>query len=118
MTTSTTTSALLSYTVVTNSASVTLVSNTVYLCTDTTTAIFTLPTTMPPGSVIGLVRTNTGNWQIAQLGGQQIFVGSSSTTSGATGTLTSTAAGDSVMLVTTNGSAFYAVSVIGNLTLA
>ncbi len=102
--------------VVTDATSVSAVANTIYLCNAGSTATYTLPNGMPAGSILSITRINAGNWVIAQQTGQQIFFGSSNTTA-SSGTLTSTAAGDSILLVTPDGARFQALAFVGNLTV-
>ncbi len=63
------------------------------------TVELTLPLTSPFGSVIEIVGKGAGGWQVNQNAGQQIFIGSSSTTIGVTGKLNSSAFGDSLSMV-------------------
>lgn len=71
-----------------------------YICNKAGTLALALPATSAVGSIIEVTNENTAlGIQFTQSAGQQILIGSSSTTSGATGTLTSSAVGDSLRLV-------------------
>lgn len=61
--------------------------------------VFTLPATAAVGTAIACINLNTGGFSIAQNAGQNIQIGSRSTTVGAGGSLASTAQGDSIYLV-------------------
>lgn len=60
---------------------------------------FTLPTTASVGTALAAMNYNTGGWTIAQNASQNIRYGSSITTTGAGGSLASTAQGDSIYLI-------------------
>lgn len=71
-----------------------------YFCNKAGTLTLALPATSAVGDVIEVNNINTATGtQFTQAAGQQIFIGSSSTTLGATGTLTSSAVGDSLKIV-------------------
>jgi hypothetical protein len=71
-----------------------------YICNKAGTLALALPATAAIGSIIEVTGINTAlGWQITQATGQQIFFGTSSTTSGATGTITSSATRDSIKMV-------------------
>lgn len=71
-----------------------------YICNKAGTLALALPAVSAIGDVIEVTGINTAaGWQITQAAGQQIFIGTSSTTLGATGTLTSTAIRDSIRMV-------------------
>jgi hypothetical protein len=81
---------------------------------------FALPATA--GSAIGdaVIVTLDGatSWQITQAAGQQIRIGSSTTTSGAGGSLASTAQGDTVELIYQGSGRWNAAgTLIGNITV-
>lgn len=90
-----------------------------YICNKAGTLALALPTTSAVGSIIEVTGINTATgWQITQAAGQQIFFGTSSTTSGATGTLTSSAIRDSVRLVCVVANLTWnVISSIGNITV-
>lgn len=78
-----------------------------------------LPAVSALGDVVSVSLDGATSWQITQAAGQQIRVGSSTTTLGAAGTLTSTAQGDSVELVCRVANTLWVVqSTMGNLTVA
>jgi len=80
---------------------------------------FALPAT--GGSAIGdeVIVTLDGatSWQITQAAGQQIVLGSSTTTLGVGGSLTSTANGDTIQLVYQAGGRWNAINFNGNITV-
>lgn len=79
----------------------------------------TLPATSLLGDVIEVNLNGATSWQIKQGAGQQIFIANGSTTLGATGTLTSTAQGDSVrMICSVANLTWNVISFIGNLVTA
>lgn len=61
----------------------------------------TLPVTAPVGSLIGIQGSSSGGWAIAQNSGQTINIGSVASTTGAGGSIASTNAHDSLLLVCT-----------------
>lgn len=71
--------------------------NTGYVATNAGKTVLTLPALFDVGDVFEIVNFN-GGWQIAQNDGQQIFVGIASSTAGMTGSIASTAIGDSIVL--------------------
>lgn len=80
---------------------------------------YTLPATAVLGNEIDIVG-KLGAWTIAQNAGQQITIGSSSSTSGITGSIASTNVGDCVTMVCTTGGAstvWRVNSSIGNITV-
>lgn len=89
-----------------------------YFCNKSGTLALALPTTAAVGDVVSVVNVNTATGtQFTQASGQQIVFGTSSTTLGATGTLTSSATGDALTLVCrTANTIFYVTSAIGNWT--
>lgn len=79
-----------------------------------------LPSTAAQGTVFAVSGGNSGSggWKISQASGQQINFGSSTTTSGATGSLASTKQYDTVYLLCTTANTTWVVqSSIGNLTV-
>jgi hypothetical protein len=78
----------------------------------------TLPSTANVGDTIRVSGLATGGWEIAQNAGQSINIGSSSTTTGVSGSLASTAQYDAVELVCcVANNTFNVVSAIGNITI-
>ena len=77
-----------------------------------------LPSTSVLGDVVRVSLDGATSWQITQAAGQQIRLGSSTTTLGAGGSLTSTAQGDSVELVCRVANTLWVVqSSMGNITV-
>jgi hypothetical protein len=81
----------------------------------------TLPATSAIGDIIKITGINTAvGWRIAQNANQQIFFGSSSTTVGVAGSITSTAIRDSleiVCVVAGASSNWNVINAVGNLTV-
>lgn len=100
-------------------ANQTAVINNGYICNKAGTLALALPTTAVVGSLLEVTGINTATgWQITQASGQQIFFGTSSTTSGATGTLTSSAIRDSIKMVCVVADTTWNVlSSVGNITI-
>lgn len=90
-----------------------------YICNKAGTLALALPASAAVGAVIEVLGINTATgWQITQAAGQQIFFGTTQTTSGATGTLTSSAIRDAIKIVCiTANTTWQVVSVIGNITV-
>ena len=92
-----------------------------YICNKASTLVLTLPASGAIGDLIEVTGINTAlGWQIAQNANQQIFYGTSSTTLGATGTLTSSAIRDSIKIVCVVAGAstvWNVISSIGNITV-
>lgn len=81
---------------------------------------FTLPASSTIGDVFRIAGVQ-GSWTMAQAANQQIKFGNKATTVGATGSLTSTNAQDSIEMVASNTSAssvWIVISSIGNITIA
>lgn len=70
-----------------------------YFCNSASSLTMTMPTTAAVGSAIAVTNYNTGGFTIAQNAGQNIRIGTSITTTGAGGSITSTAQGDSLYIV-------------------
>jgi hypothetical protein len=84
------------------------------------TLALALPATSAVGDTFEVVNINTATGtQITQAAGQQIFIGSTSTTLGAGGSLTSTALGDTLRLVCRTANTTWQVTngLIGNWTV-
>ena len=80
-------------------SSVTMTTNTGYTSDDGASLVtFTLPTTSAIGDWVEINGKGAGLWKIAQATGQQIHIGTSATTSGATGSLSSVNQFDNVRL--------------------
>ena len=83
-----------------------------------TLCLFTLPATSSIGDVVTVVGKGTGLFQVQQGAGQQIHFGNVSTTVGVGGTLTSTHARDTILLVCVTANTEWSVlSNVGILTL-
>lgn len=91
-----------------------------YFCNKAGTLALALPATSAVGDVIEVYNMNTATGtQFTQAAGQQIFIGNTSTTLGAAGTLTSIAVGDSLKLVCSAANTTWrVVSMVGNWTPA
>ncbi len=102
-------------------ANQTIAVNNGYICNKAGTLTLALPATAIVGDLIEVTGINTATgWQITQAANQQIFFGTSSTTLGATGTLTSSAIRDSIKLVCVVAGAstvYNVISSVGNITI-
>lgn len=109
----------LSWAVIT--ANQTAVVNNGYICNKAGTLALALPASGAIGDIIEVTGINTATgWQITQAANQQIFYGTSSTTLGATGTLTSSAIRDSLRMVCVVAGAstvWNVISSVGNITV-
>lgn len=98
--------------------SATMAINNGYLANNAGLVTLTLPTTVAQFSVIAVAGLGAGGWTIAQNSGQLIHVGSGTTTTGATGTLSSTNRYDAVyLLCVVANTTFVTLNAIGNLTV-
>lgn len=92
-----------------------------YICNKAGTLALALPATAAIGDVIRVTGINTATgWSITQAANQQIFFGTSATTLGATGTVTSINIRDSIELVCVVAGAstiWNCVSMVGNVTI-
>lgn len=90
-----------------------------YICNKGSALLLALPTTSAVGAVIEVTGINTAlGWKVTQAAGQQIFFGTSSTTSGATGYLQSTNIRDSIKMVCVVANLTWNVlSSVGNITV-
>lgn len=92
-----------------------IVSNT-YYCVNGASVAFTLPTTANRGDLI-YITCYTDGWTLAQNAGQQIRIGSNTTTLGAGGSLASTATGDTILLLcVADDTTFLVLNMVGNIT--
>ncbi len=91
-----------------------------YIANNAGQVVITLPSTAAVGTkqaVTGI--NNATGWKIAQNASQQIFFGTSSTTAGITGALTSTATRDTIEMVCVVANLTWNVlNSIGNITIA
>jgi hypothetical protein len=94
--------------------------NSGYIANNAGQVVVTLPATSAIGDVIAVTGINNATgWKVAQNAGNQIFFGTSSTTSGTGGSLVSTATHDVVYLICVTANANWTVvSSIGNITVA
>lgn len=101
-----------------NTSSVTMAVNTGYVTDNGASLItYTLPAAAAFGSVFEIVGNSAGGWTIAQGTGQSIKLGSVTSTTGATGSVSSSNAGDCIRIVCiVANTTFRAVSMQGNLT--
>lgn len=77
-----------------------------------------LPAAPTLGDTLKVSLDGATSWQITQSAGQQIRLGSSTTTVGVTGSLTSTAQGDSIEFVARTANLWVVQHVVGNITVA
>lgn len=98
-------------------SSATIAANTSYLTNNGASLVtYTLPATMAKGSIFQITGTSTGGWTIAQGATQLIHFGSSTTTTGAVGTLSSTNAFDCVTIrCSVANTTFVVEQSVGNL---
>lgn len=91
-----------------------------YFCNKAGTLALALPAVSAIGDVIEVANINTATGvQFTQAAGQQIFIGNTSTTLGAAGTLTSSAVGDTLKIVCRTANTIWQVtSMMGNWTPA
>jgi hypothetical protein len=80
-------------------ASGALVINNAYICTTGAALSFSLPAVSSVGDVVALSLDGSTSWTITQAANQQIRFGTSQTTLGVGGSLSSTAVGDTVIMV-------------------
>lgn len=98
----------------------TISENNGYFADNAGTVTFTLPATSTIGDTFFICGIQ-GDWTISQAAGQQIALGTQASTVGVTGTVSSTAVGDSIMCVATNtgaSSIWRIISAVGNLSFA
>lgn len=79
---------------------------------------FSLPATAEVGDIIFISLINAGGWTVTQGAGQTIHFGNQDTTTGAGGSLASTAIGDSLTLVcSVQNTDFVVINSVGNITV-
>jgi hypothetical protein len=102
-----------------NSSSVTMAVNTIYIIDNGASLVtLTLNATVALGQTFEIVGFSAGGWTIAQNAGQTIHFNSTSTTTGATGTLSSTVQYNSVKLTCSKANTDFTVTTSqGNLTV-
>jgi hypothetical protein len=97
--------------------SATMAVNNGYIGNNAGTVTFTLPTTAAVGDIVRVTALQ-GVWSIAQNAGETIYFGSSSTTTGAGGSLTSTNPRDAIELVcVVANNDWQVLSSVGNITV-
>lgn len=101
-------------TTVVSGASQNLSPNNNYIASHATILTFALPTTAAVGTIIEIIGQGAGGWVITQGAGQQIIVGSSSSTVGAPGSIASTNRYDTVRLMCVGANNLF--QVIGGVT--
>ena len=108
----------LSWTVVTGTTQ-SMTSNNGYIANNAGLVTATLPATSAVGDIVAITGINNATgWKIAQNSGNQIFFGTSSTTSGTGGSLASTNTRDTVFLLCVTASAAWnVIDSIGNITV-
>ena len=91
-----------------------------YVSSNAGLVTLTLPTTAAFGTVINIVGKGAGGWKVAQNAGQQIRIGASASTVGATGYIASTNQYDSIELLCTTANTTWTVlgGPQGNITVA
>jgi hypothetical protein len=107
-----------SWNVVTSSSQLMLTNNG-YIANKSTLVTLTLPTTSAVGDELDIVGMGSGGWTIAQNSGQSIVFGTSTTTTGTGGSLSSTHTADSLYMICTVANTTWTVGSgpIGNLTV-
>jgi len=99
-------------------ATKTIVVNEGYFANRGAGVTFTLPAVSALGDVFYLSAINAGGWILAQNAGQDVRMGNQITTTGAGGSLASTAIGDSLFCVcSVANTSFVVISSIGNITV-
>lgn len=95
-----------------------LIPNQGFYSTSGSAQSFALPTTCAAGQLFSLAETGAGAVTVTQAAGQQVRFGNTTTTLGATGTLTATAQGAVLnFLCTTQDTIFQIISSVGNFTI-
>lgn len=96
----------------------TMAANTGYIADNASLVTLTLPTTAAQGTIIEVAGNGAGGWTIAQNANQNIKIGSSTTTTGVGGSLSSTNRYDGITLLCTVANTTWVTrSVVGNLTV-
>ncbi|MBS0626523.1 MAG: hypothetical protein JSS32_10785, partial [Verrucomicrobia bacterium] len=92
--------------------------NSGYITNNAGLVTMTLPSSSPQFAVMAIAGVGAGGWTLAQNGGQTVNFGDLSTTTGASGSLSSTNANDSIyLLCTSTNSTFNVISSVGNITV-
>lgn len=99
-------------------ASGTLVINTGIICTAGAALSFALPALSSIGDIIEITLNGSTSWAVTQAAGQRIRMGSTQTSLGIGGSLTSTAQGDSIRMVCYGTNLLWQIlSSMGNITV-
>jgi hypothetical protein len=89
-----------------------------YIANNAALVTLTLPDTAAVGDVVRVTGKGAGGWRIAQNAGETIYFGTSTTTTGAGGSLDSTQQRDTVELVCiTADTEWNVLSSVGNITV-
>lgn len=109
----------LSWTVVTGTTQ-SMAVNSGYIANNAGLVTATLPSTSAVGDLVAITGINNATgWKVAQNAGNQIFFGSSSSTAGSSGFISSTATRDTVFLLCTSANAnWQVIDAIGNITVS
>lgn len=92
--------------------------NSGYFANNSSLVTITLPTTYAVGSTVAVAYQGTGGWKIAQPSGDNIKFGNKTTTTGTSGYLASTDAGDTIILVgLVANTTWLVISSVGNITV-
>lgn len=78
-----------------------MLSNNGYIANNSGLVTLSLPATSVVGDEIDIIGKGSGGWSISQGSGQQIVIGNAASTSGASGSVSSTNAKDSITLICT-----------------
>jgi hypothetical protein len=91
-----------------------------YVSNNAAQVVFSLPVTASFGTIINIVGKGAGGWKVAQNAGQNIQLGSTSSTVGAAGYIESTNQFDSIELLCTTANTTWTVigGPQGNITVA
>lgn len=104
--------------IVTSGTSATLAVNTGYTSNNAGLVTYTMPTTAAVGDTIVVTGLGAGGWLIAQNASQLIHMGSSTTTTGATGSIASTNAFDAITITCVVANTTWVTRAsMGNLTI-
>lgn len=94
-----------------------LTANTQYYADNTGLVTFTLPASVSFGDRYIIYGVGSGGWKVAQNAGQQIHLGSASTTSGTGGSLASSNRYDAVQIIAYSSTVFTAYTLVGNISV-
>lgn len=102
----------------TKGASDALLVNNGYICNAGAALSFSLPAASAVGDVVAITLDGSTSWTITQAANQQIRIGSSTTTLGVGGSLSSTAVGDTITAVCSVANLTWnVISSMGNITV-